>query len=360
MQILVYEAVSAGALPNSLSGSLRAEGLAMLSALLEDFGRIPQVKMVTSLLARSVSEGKQISRLRFGLQKHDFMEVHGAEEPHIFRRLASQADFTLVVAPECAGLLHQRCRWVEEEGGRLLGPTSQAVRLTADKLELANFLRDRGIPTPPCAIAETAAPVSFPAVMKPRDGAGSQSTVLVQNSADIEEAVASARSEGWTGELLLQPYMAGQSCSVSFLIGKRCFEALLPASQDFSDDDGSFHYRGGSIPLPGPLADRATRLSTRAVQAVPGLHGYVGVDLILGSAEDGSQDYVIEINPRLTTSYVGLRQLAIGNLAEAMIQAACQEKISPLQWKKGRVRFWPDGSFEQGPFNAATMEPVVY
>jgi predicted ATP-grasp superfamily ATP-dependent carboligase len=77
---------------------------------------------------------------------------------------------------------------------------------------------------------------------------------------------------------------------------------------------------------------------------VPGLLGYVGVDLVLGDAADGSQDYAIEINPRLTTSYVGLRQLAEFNLAEAMLVAAAGKLEQPLRWKPGHVRFSSDGS----------------
>jgi hypothetical protein len=45
------------------------------------------------------------------------------------------------------------------------------------------------------------------------------------------------------------------------------------------------------------------------------------VDLVLGDAADGSRDFAIEINPRLTTSYLGLRALARGSLAAALLRA---------------------------------------
>ena len=60
---------------------------------------------------------------------------------------------------------------------------------------------------------------------------------------------------------------------------------------------------------------------------MPATQGYVGIDLVLGSAEDGSADVVVEINPRLTTSYVGLRQLLKTNLAAAMIEAAAGRPV---------------------------------
>src|SRR5205085_5922811 len=108
--------------------------------------------------------------------------------------------------------------------------------------------------------------------------------------------------------------------------------------------DGRFHYQGGQLPIRIDLEDRAIRLGRQSVDCVPGLAGYIGVDLILGDAPDGSQDYAIEINPRLTTSYVGLRALADFNLAQAMIRVAAGEPAGELRWRPGPVRFLSDGA----------------
>jgi predicted ATP-grasp superfamily ATP-dependent carboligase len=59
------------------------------------------------------------------------------------------------------------------------------------------------------------------------------------------------------------------------------------------------------------------------VATLPTPLGYLGVDLVLGDDPSGADDRVIEINPRLTTSYVGLRAAALCNLAEAMLLTAC-------------------------------------
>jgi predicted ATP-grasp superfamily ATP-dependent carboligase len=81
-----------------------------------------------------------------------------------------------------------------------------------------------------------------------------------------------------------------------------------------------------------------------AVRAVPGLLGYVGVDVVLGEAADGGGDAVIEINPRLTTSYVGLRRLARFNLAEAVLAVVAGKALPGLDWRKGPIRFLADGT----------------
>ena len=129
-------------------------------------------------------------------------------------------------------------------------------------------------------------------------------------------------------------------------------EARVPAIKleiDFGPDVG---VKRSSAQLtwryePGVLIGRqvvaAVNLGTRAIECVPGLKGYVGVDLVLGDAADGSQDFAIEINPRLTTSYVGLRAIAEFNIAEAMLQIARGEAPPKMRWKAVRVRFEPDG-----------------
>ncbi len=181
----------------------------------------------------------------------------------------------------------------------------------------------------------------FPAVLKPRLGAGSLATYSVQCPSDFAQVQTAVRQEGFNGDMILQPWIAGKAVSVAFLIGPKQRLALPAASQDLSKD-GRFHYQGGSVPLPAELADRARRLATKAIDQVPDLLGYVGVDLVLGSAPDGCQDYVIEINPRLTTSYIGLRALAETNLAEALLNVAIGKEAN-LKWRPGRVLFHSDG-----------------
>lgn len=60
--------------------------------------------------------------------------------------------------------------------------------------------------------------------------------------------------------------------------------------------------------------------------------------MVLGSAENGSKDVVIEINPRLTTSYLGLRKACEQNLAEVMLKWAAGEIIE-LTWRPQTIEF---------------------
>ncbi len=316
--------------------ALRAEGQAMLSGVVEGLSRAPGVQTLLLFDPTLLPVVRNWPAYRLPLQRRE-------EEEYYFPQLARAAHWSLVIAPECGGLLAERCRWVEEEDGRLLGPSSAAVRLTGDKLELSRHLLARGVPTPPTAPWPGEPPPSaFPLVCKPRHGAGSQATFLVRDDRELSRCLGQARAEGWAGEMIVQPHVPGQAASVAFLIGPGR-RVALPAAEQILSADGRFHYEGGRLPLPDDLNRRAQCLAERAVAAVEGLCGYVGVDLVLGASADGSGDRVIEINPRLTTSYVGLRALAHFNLAEAMLAAATGAALPPLRWREGPIRFWPDG-----------------
>ena len=89
-------------------------------------------------------------------------------------------------------------------------------------------------------------------------------------------------------------------------------------------------------------------LASRALEPDPGLAGFVGVDLILDDREDGANDdRVVEINPRLTTSYVGLRALSRDNLAACALRLASGAELPPLVWQDGVVEFTADGRVDR-------------
>jgi hypothetical protein len=262
------------------------------------------------------------------------------DEPGAFRAAAADSDFALVVAPEFDRILETRCRWAVEAGATLLGPSPQAVALTADKLALARHLERNGVPTPETILAAHAAPAfSPPHVIKLRHGAGSQEMMVFTEGARSDDIILATAG---IGEMVLQPLIAGLPASVAFLIGPRRTHALPPAEQ-FVSVQGNFRYLGGQARLPASFAERAVRVARRAVDAVPGLAGYVGVDVVLGHAVD----QVIEINPRLTTSYIGLRALTADNLMEILLRLVRGESVAKPRWRPGGVRWTADGTIER-------------
>jgi predicted ATP-grasp superfamily ATP-dependent carboligase len=311
LRLFVYEHVSAGGLGADAPESLRREGRAMLQAIAEDFALVPGVHVTT---------------------------VADAPASQAFRARVVAADATLVIAPEFDGILLDRSQWVIEAGRRLLGSLPEPVRLAGDKLATHLHWHAQGVRSPRTMLAGgEPPPFAPPWLCKPQHGAGSQEMMLVRDARAWAE---------WPGrQRIVQQYVSGVAASVAFLIGPQHCVALQPALQQLTDD-GQFLYRGGRVPLPPSLCDRALRLGRAALHGIDGLQGYVGVDLVLGAADDGSEDYAIEINPRLTTSYIGLRRLCRDNLAQAWLDVLDGHDVRP-EWRDGVVEFDADGTVRE-------------
>jgi tyramine---L-glutamate ligase len=332
VRIFLYEFVTGGGCYSHVGSprhaSLLAEGRAMLSAIAADLSRLDDVKL--DVLA-DACEGP--SPLPACCRVHEVRSQ--ADERRAIDELAAVADWTLLIAPEFQGHLAIRCRAVERAGGKLLGPDARFVALASDKHATAQRLAEMNVRVPQGIALEAGdrfpSDFLYPAVLKPRDGAGSLG-VRRLHAACASHPVA-------VGPSRLEEYCAGTPASVALLCGPGRIESLVPCRQHL---DG-FAYLGGSLPMESCLARRARESAVRAVAALGATRGYVGVDLVLGDDPSGADDYVIEINPRLTTSYVGLRSLAQGNLAEAMIAVAEGRRVE-LCWKSGPIQFEASGA----------------
>jgi predicted ATP-grasp superfamily ATP-dependent carboligase len=323
--VFVYEYVTGGGLAGSeLHPSWTAEGNAMRRALVEDFAAVPGLRVVTTRDHRLQAEPGPWSTLSVG----------AGEELETFRRLASEADYTVLIAPETDGLLHERAAILEELDRPSLGCTSSAIALAGNKWLLAARLEEHAIPTPTCrlidATEEPADDIRYPAVIKPVDGAGSVNTFFVPSLADWPEDARAMQVA------LIQPFVDGIPMSASFLVLDDRRKVLLGlATQQMDFDAQRFVYRGGRIvpeTVPVPLDDLF-----RTVDAVGGLRGWVGVDFIWDAA--ASRVVVVEINPRLTTSYVGFRRLAPpGDLARIWYTSiAHSDEFDAQSWAQVRI-----------------------
>jgi predicted ATP-grasp superfamily ATP-dependent carboligase len=313
MRVLLYEWITGGGLAEEtgrLPASLLAEGTAMISAIAADFAAIPETKVTV-----------------FRDLRLDHLPLAGCEVVEIdsmaswrdeFDARAAAADHTLVIAPEFDGILRSTLERLESAGGSSLNASVEFVTLAANKHRTAERLAAAGVPAPAGRVVEADAerlPVDFtyPAVVKPLNGAGSQHTLLVHGPAD--------EPAPYPWKRRLERYIPGRAASVAALCGP-AGRVLLPPCWQTLSDDGRFTYRGGAFIRETPLAARARALAAHVLDAMPPAHGYVGIDMVLGDDPDGARDAAIEVNPRLTTSYVGLRTALRHNLAEALVRVS--------------------------------------
>ena len=334
-RILVHEYVTGGGWPEpKLPAGLADEALAIHQAVLADFRAWGMVHTTTTL----------DSRLRgVRLPADRVIPLQPEQHQRTLLDLAVQSDAALIIAPESDGVHGRILSSLEAAGVPLLGASATAVAIAADKWVSYHLLRQNAIPTPETWLLNgenarpTAETLSRSVVIKPRHGAGAEGVGLVDGPASLPQVLAHTPPN--TGTHLLQTYVPGIHASVSLLSNG---ERAVPLSLNRQEIQIGEHfvYRGGQIPLEHPRQQQALALAQQAVSLVPGLRGYIGVDLIL--APEGCT--VIEINPRLTTSYVGLRRIVNLNLAQAIWQA-CQAGDLPNDVVlTGSVSFGKDGT----------------
>lgn len=342
MRIFVYEFVTGGGwcFEDPPPESLLREAKAMVSALAADFAAVAGCEAVILEDARwPMGSRPDVQRI-----VSDPPDGNGNLPSAL--RVALHCDAAIVIAPAFCRLLSELVAALEERSIRLLSPPGYFVSIASHKVDTYELLKQY-VRMPPTRQVRCSYDgllpddVTYPLMVKPIDGCGSDGVQLLQSA---DDPIDWSFMSDYLDDVLVQDHVPGQAASIAVLCGPKGLYPLRACTQRLSDDR-RFRYLGGECPLPSGLAQRAENLARRALYGLRTDCGYVGIDLVLGDAEDGSQDYVIEINPRLTTSYVGLRALSNTNLAQAMLDVA-QGHEPQLDWKPGRVRWSADGVVE--------------
>lgn len=161
--------------------------------------------------------------------------------------------------------------------------------------------------------------LSYPVLFKPEDGVSCSGLSIVKEEAQVEKAIEKIKTESAEENLIVQEFIEGEAASVSLLCAKgKAFAISLNQQTIKAGAPGeASSYEGGSVPFDHPLKQEAFAIAEKVIGCFEGLTGYVGVDLVLAK----NKVFVVDVNPRLTTSYVGLSRVANFNVAEAIVNA---------------------------------------
>jgi predicted ATP-grasp superfamily ATP-dependent carboligase len=304
-RVFVYEYLSGGGLVDGDAAAtdlLMPQGLAMRDALAADLldAGDCDVTVATCPQAGAPPAGARA------------VVARGDEAPVAFAsRLAAQHDSAWIIAPETGGCLAAFERAIGAP--RWLGCDAHSIAVTASKSATLRHLAAHGLPTP-----WTRAASATRWVVKPDDGAGSVATQLhaLRSAADADLAARRSRGE----PACLEPFVDGEALSLSLLCQRGHAELLSVNRQRIAlQADGSLRYDGVAIdvlPHDDPRWGSLSSLAEDVAAALPGLHGFVGVDLVC-SERDGPA--VIEVNPRLTCAFAGLSRRLGRNLAREVL-----------------------------------------
>jgi predicted ATP-grasp superfamily ATP-dependent carboligase len=315
VRILAYEHVTGGGMAGDPRMPAWApEGDAMLRALVDDLRLIPGVEV---LVLRDPRLAQDIPG--------SFPAPDAAREFRpAFRDAVLACDAVWPIAPETDGILLDITNDILDCGRTVLNSRPDAVRVASSKRATHALLERHDIPSIPCFDAEDAIPMSVDAVVvKPDDGAGCLETHLFRDRSALR---------GWlrknaAADCVLQPYVAGEPRSLSLVCGGGQGRLLACNRQRIAMAGGALRFEGVDVGAVKDDDGAYAKLAARLCEALPGLWGYCGVDIV----ETADGPTVVEINPRLTTSYVGLRQVTACNpaaLVLAMMDSASTPKTT--------------------------------
>jgi tyramine---L-glutamate ligase len=128
--------------------------------------------------------------------------------------------------------------------------------------------------------------------------------------------------------------MSGRSASLAIVAhpGKACilggFEQRIAIDGTRPQASREVSYRGGAGPIAGIAMRDLERFASQVLSALPnGALGWIGIDFLIPTESQSWQDWIaIEVNPRLTTSYLGYQKWYGNGLAQRLIEeSACTE-----------------------------------
>jgi tyramine---L-glutamate ligase len=294
LKILVYEHITGGGMLDSPEmAALAPEGEMMLRALVEDLAAVPGVEIT---ILRDCRLADDLPCRTLVVQPGRFDTV--------FMQALQGCDAAWPVAPEQDGVLLAITNEIVSSGRRLLGNRADAIATTSSKRATALVLTQVGIPMVPVYAKRSDIPSEMAEIVyKPDDGVGCQNTLLFSNRGKLRDWL---RANG-NPRAIFQPYIRGEVRSLSLLCCAGRARLLACNRQKVMVENGVFRFHGVSVNAVADPSGRYAALANAVARALPGLWGYCGVDFI----ETDSGPLVLEVNPRLTTSYVGLRR-AIG------------------------------------------------
>jgi predicted ATP-grasp superfamily ATP-dependent carboligase len=335
-KILVCEFITGGGLSAEiLPESLVNEGSLMRDALLRHLVEINQYEIVTLHDARLTPSQ---------LASHSF-EVSAGQFNQVFTEALSTVELVWLIAPETNGVLlelSELCCAHHEKGALFLGCGFDSTLIGTSKTLCCEALQQANIYTLPVYAGEDLMQGEYDVVSKqnvsqwvakPEDGAGCEGVQLFDSLDDLKSWI--AQDERYL-TYLAQPYQAGVAASFSMLCrnGKAW---LLSCNEQHVEHDGH-HFKLTGITINGMSAywQRFETIARKIAKMLPDALGYVGVDVIVDTEND-HKIYVIEINPRLTTSYVGLEQALDYNPAKLILDCVLNDKFSMPNLAKKQV-----------------------
>ncbi|MEQ1560501.1 MAG: ATP-grasp domain-containing protein [Methyloglobulus sp.] len=311
LKILVFEYTTGGGLNKSeLPEILAGEGLIMLQALVDSLSSLDVIELAVMLdyrMAASLVLNESVITHIISSEQHCHAE---------FLRLMKTCDAVWPIAPETGSLLRNLCAEVRQAGKLLLTSPASAVEVAGNKWLTYEQLIRHSITTIPTQKLIDFKFTHGEWIIKAVDGVGCEDSYLIVDEKEFNSINAVLNK----GRYIIQPHIQGQKTSLSCLFKKGRGWLVCANLQHFTVKNKQYHLTEITVNYTAHIF-RYQALVDAVAKAMTNLWGYVGIDLI----ETSEQLFILEINPRLTTSFAGIQAACGINCARVVLELLANE-----------------------------------
>ena len=265
---------------------------------------------------------------RVQLFGHDVTE-HTISTPFkkILPELVSKSDICWLIAPETDNCLYNLTDLFIQNASTFIGSDLNAVHITSSKLMTCNILKNANIYTPETKLLKDVIPDSKSGwIIKPDDGVGAQNCIYVSDRLALREDMAIKENDNY----IIQPFIEGEHMSMSLFVYNKNIQLLSCNKQEITLKKNLISLTGIGVNEFLSYQDQMRELAESIVSAIPGFSGYIGIDLV----RSNNNFFVIDINPRFTTSYAGISASLGINITEKILNTFLRQEIQDINLKK--------------------------
>ena len=281
-KVLIYEYFTGGGIINEelCSSSLLSEAKIIVNSVVNEYCKSQEYQVYYFLDSRLKLDnlGKSI-------------EIKSSEQLYDIKLLRT-FDLILPILPEQNMELYSYCEFLAEQNIETLISSPETIKVLSDKYVFSSFCLKHNIPCIPSYLSSQINAIPHDTIIeKDRYGVGCSHVKKISKKDSIKRK-----------KMIYQPYIKGNHFSLCVYYEKKSFKILTLNEQDIVLDNNKIKLRSLKVNVKNSHYLELYSILRNIYKSLPGLYAYVGVDLIMTR----DKILVVEVNPRLTTSFTGI------------------------------------------------------
>ena len=334
-RIFIFEFVSGGGFNKvKIPITLFCEGYGMLRSIIMDFKSLNfEISTMLDYRIFHLSNFLLVDELSIIRNLDNFLKK--------FKTEVKESEYTFIIAPESSNILYKLTKIVKKSNRILLSTNLEGIRVGMSKFNTYYFFKGNKTTTPKTYLIpmrKKQLNIDFilqkfnilkkPIVIKPEDGVGAESIYYFETQYQIKHFFQDFKHKVEYGrKYIIQEFVEGKDLSASliglpYIMDSQYKNPLLLSinaqNVDIKNSNYDSEYYGGHTPVEDYQKTKNNLSLLLEKINFSEFSGYFGIDFIRTT---DSKIYFIEINPRLTTSYIGLRNVINLNPAKLILDS---------------------------------------